>query len=289
MKFGIFANTEKSGLQETLNALIEWVKRNNSEVLAPETMKSFITKKLTFINLLNIETIVKESDIIISLGGDGTMLGAAEIIGIDDTPVMGINLGGLGFLTQASVENMFDRLDKIKKGEYKIEKRMMLEADVIYPSERKSFFALNDVVFNRAGNPRMMKTEVYVDDTYFNTYVSDGLIISTPTGSTAYSLSAGGPIVVPGLEAIILNPICPHAVTVRPTIIPSESVIDITVAQDDLEPFVSIDGQRNIFFTNNSRVTIKKADRHISLVTFEECGFFKILREKLQWGRLPHK
>jgi len=289
MQFGIYANIEKPGLKETFDVLLPWFKKNKIGLSAPNALKDVLSKGEEFIIFDRLESVVKKSDFLISMGGDGTMLGAANLVGRSGTPIIGINLGGLGFLTQASFDNMIEKLNSIVAGRYSLEKRMLLEARITIDDNESSFFALNDIVFNRAGSPRMMRMDVHVDGKYFNTYVSDGLILSTPTGSTAYSLSAWGPIVLPALESIILNPICPHAVTVRPTIIPPDSIIDITIGRDEYEPFVSVDGQRNVKITVDTKVMVRKADYYISLVSFKESNFFTTLREKLQWGRLPRK
>ena len=289
MQFGVYANIEKPGLKETFDVLLPWIKKNRIVLSIPNALKDILGEQEEIIVFDSLENLVQKSDLLLSMGGDGTMLSAANHVGRSGTPIMGINLGGLGFLTQASLDNMIEKLNSIVSGNYTLEKRMLLEAKITIDDNESSFFAFNDIVFNRAGSPRMMRMEVSVDGSYFNTYVSDGLILSTPTGSTAYSLSAWGPIVLPSLESIILNPICPHAVTVRPTIIPPESVIEITIGRDEYEPFLSIDGQRNVKITVDTKVKVQKADYYISLVSFKESNFFTTLREKLQWGQLPRK
>jgi len=272
-----------------LNELLQWFNKKNLPVLMPETLTRLVKNSPDNVKLASYTDMAGSSDFILSLGGDGTMLGAASLPGIEGTPLIGINLGGLGFLTQASAENMIERLERLINGEFRLEKRMMLETKIKDSGRHQAYRALNDVVFTRADSPRMMRTDVFVDGVFFNTYVSDGLIVSTPTGSTAYSLSAGGPILVPELEAVILNPICPHAVTARATIVPADRKLTVSFSPADYEPVVSVDGQPNIPIAPGTEISIEKAEQHTLFVSFAEADFFTILREKLQWGRLPHK
>jgi NAD+ kinase len=238
---------------------------------------------------VEIQDLTISCDCILAMGGDGTMLSAARIIGNSEKPLVGINLGGLGFLTGISVETLFEKMERILLGDYTIEKRMVLDVHVIGNGDGKTYFALNDVVLDRGGSPRVIRADVTIDGQFFNTYISDGIIVSTPTGSTAYSLSAWGPIVVPSLESIILNPICPHSLTARPTVIPATSKVILKVQPGDSNSLLSVDGQENIYISPGTEVEILKGDFYIHFISFSENCFFDLLRKKLQWGSLPYK
>lgn len=288
MKIGIIANTQKPKTKETLNSLLNWLADRQIDVIISKQLYEWSKFNSNSVETVELDRIPQMSDIIISMGGDGTMLMAARLIGKWEKPLMGINLGGLGFLTETSVEDLFPRMEKILSGDYTLEKRMVLSTH-ISENAKKDYFAMNDVVLNRMASPRVIHIDVTISGDYFNTYVSDGIIVSTPTGSTAYSLSAGGPIVVPSLESIILNPICPHSLTNRPTVIPASNQVKLKIQPDDSEALLSIDGQENVRISSKCTVEIQKANFNIHLITFQDYCFFDMLRKKLQWGNLPRK
>ena len=288
MKIGIIANIRKPQITKTLKSLLDWLAERHIHVVISKQLHNYMKQDFNNVEIVDPDLVPQVSDITISIGGDGTMLTAARVIGKMEKPLMGINLGGLGFLTEASVEDMYPQMEKIISGDYTLEKRMVLKAHTAENPE-KHYFAMNDVVLNRMGSPRVIRIDVTISGDYFNTYVSDGIIVSTPTGSTAYSLSAGGPIVVPSLESIILNPICPHSLTNRPTVIPASSIINLQIQTNDSEVLLSMDGQENVRISSKSLVEIRKADFNIHLVTFKDFNFFDLLRKKLQWGNLPRK
>ena len=289
MKIGIFANIKKPKVRETLGPFLDWLIDHQVEVIISHQLFDWLNLDKEKFHLVEETALPQESDLIISLGGDGTMLAAARLIGKLEKPLMGVNMGGLGFLTEASVEDLYSKMEKIVAGDYELKNRMVLATHVSGNRTKNEYFAMNDVVLDRGGSPRVIRVDVTIDGEYFNTYVSDGIIVSTPTGSTAYSLSAWGPIVIPTLESIILNSICPHALTVRPTVIPASSKIDLKVQFDDSDALLSIDGQENIRVTSGTKLEIRKADFYIHLITFKEYSFFDLLRKKLQWGSLPRK
>jgi NAD+ kinase len=289
MKIGIFANIQKKHVREVLCSLLNWIDKRNIEIIMGQELSDWLQYEESSVTVVPQKDLSKTSDIILTMGGDGTILSAARIVRDSGKPIIGINLGGLGFLTEISIEDLYEKMEKIIQGDFTIEKRMVLQVHVIEGGEKKSYFALNDVVLDRGGSPRVIKADVTIDDEFFNTYVSDGIIVSTPTGSTAYSLSAWGPIVVPSLESIILNPICPHSLTARPTVIPAESKVVLKIRQDDSMSLLSIDGQENIRISSGTLVEIQKGNFYIHFVTFSDHCFFDLLRKKLQWGSLPYK
>ncbi len=290
MKIGIIPNIKKITIKETFYPLMKWlISKNIQPILDIEHREWINLENREKIKFVETKDFARSSDIVIAMGGDGTMLMAARIIGETEKPLMGINLGGLGFLTEISSDDIFPKMEKIVSGNYTIEKRMVLSATIKDGKKTKCFFAMNDVVLDRGESPRVIEVDVTIDGKFFNTYISDGIIVSTPTGSTAYSLSAWGPIVVPSMEAIILNPICPHALTVRPTVIHSSSTIVLHLSPQNVKTYLSIDGQENISIDHQKTVEVKKAHFYINLITFDDYSFFDLLRKKLQWGSLPRK
>jgi len=225
--------------------------------------------------------IANETDLIIVLGGDGTLLSIAHLAACRGVPVMGVNLGNLGFLTEVPLQEMFLTLDTLLADDINIiSPRMLLQSEF----KGKIDFCLNDVVINKGAVARMIQLKIWIDDREVETMRSDGLIIATPTGSTAYSLSAGGPILQPLIPAVLLTPICPHTLTFRPTVISSESRIRIQLLASEEEVYLTLDGQRGGPMAKNDMVEVRKANCELRLVSSPKRGYFDLLREKLGWG-----
>jgi NAD+ kinase len=225
------------------------------------------------------------SDVVIVLGGDGTMLRAARFIGDKGVPILGINLGGLGFITEVSKTELFDAVDKVLSGHCSVEERIMLAASVYRNGECVSdFIVLNDVVINKGALARIIDLETYISGTYVTTFKADGMIVSTPTGSTAYCLSAGGPILYPTLNAIVLTPICPHTLTNRPIVLPDDFSIQFTMRSESEDVFLTLDGQIGFELQKNDTVEVKKAGFTTKILIPCERDYFQILRAKLKWG-----
>ena len=217
-------------------------------------------------------------DFVFAVGGDGTILHVAKFYGMSQTPVFGINLGRLGFLSQVNSNNVIPAIDKIYNKNYFIEKRIMLEC-----SEHT---ALNDFVIKGHSNTRSAKFMLKINDKFVCDYIADGLIVSTPTGSTAYGLSAGGPVLYPNLEAFVIVPICPHTLTARPIVVPSGEKITVTSAEDDVKGFnLVIDGAESVEIDKN--IVIQKSKDTAHLVLLQDEGFYSVLRDKLNWGVSP--
>lgn len=288
MKLGLFANIHKENVRDKLSDFLDWLCSRDAEIVMDTALKEWLGRDLPEVEVVEVGEVPARSDIIVAMGGDGTMLTAARLIGRNETPLVGINLGGVGFLTEISPEEIIPKMERIIAGEYTIEKRMVLRTHVA-DGKQIDYFALNDIVIDRGGSPRVIRIDVHIDGDFFNTYISDGIIVSTPTGSTAYSLAAWGPIVVPSMECIILNPICPHALTVRPTVIPAGSSVHLSVHFKDSDALMSVDGQENIRIPSETTLHIKEADFSVNLVSLEESSFYDRLRRKLQWGSLPTK
>ncbi len=225
-------------------------------------------------------------DLIIVFGGDGTLLSVARQEGVETIPVMAVNLGGLGFLTEISQDEITRVLDRVLAGNYSIDRRMMLDAAIyrVGNDTGATFQALNDIVVNKGALARMMDLDTSVNGSYLNRFKADGLIISTPTGSTGYSLSAGGPIVYPSLNLISITPICPHTLTNRPLIISDDSTISIELMSESEDVFLTVDGQVGMRMERNDRVVVKKSSKTLSLVKSPFRSYFEILKQKLKWG-----
>ncbi len=225
------------------------------------------------------------TQLVIVLGGDGTLLSAARAIGGRRIPLFAINLGGLGFLTAITVPELFPELERALQGEYRIAPRNMLRCDLVRNGRKiAEYDALNDVVLAKAALARMIDLDTYVDDNFVCAYKADGLIIATPTGSTAYSLSAGGPIVFPKVSALCITPICPHMLTNRPVIVPGSSTIQVTSLAEDDSGFLTVDGQVGELLKKGDRVVCSMSDKTLCLIRPPKMLFFDVLRAKLKWG-----
>jgi len=224
-------------------------------------------------------------EMIIVLGGDGTLLSVARLVRDYEVPILGVNLGGLGFLTEITLEELYRVLERIIQGDFVTDERVVLNAAVIRRGERMAeFTVLNDAVINKGALARIIDLETAINGEYLTTFKSDGLIISTPTGSTAYNLSAGGPIVYPSLHSIIITPICPHTLTNRPIMVPDDVEIRVILKAKQQEVILTLDGQQGFSLEFEDMVEIKKAESRILLIKSPYRHYFEVLREKLKWG-----
>jgi NAD+ kinase len=231
------------------------------------------------------EHVPEGADLVIVLGGDGTLLSAARAIKSREVPLFPVNLGGLGFLTAISMDEIFPELERAFRGEHRIGKRKLLEAELLRGDRQIGRYdALNDVVVTKSSIARMIDLDTHVDHMFVCRYKADGLIIATPTGSTAYSLSAGGPIIFPSVGAICLTPICPHMLTNRPVIVPDTSAIRITVQAEDDSAFLTIDGQIGEPLKKGDQIICRSSNYALMLIRPPRMLFFDVLRQKLKWG-----
>lgn len=228
----------------------------------------------------------QQVDLLITLGGDGTLLSVARHAA-PDVPIIGVNMGTLGFLTEIRAEEFEEVLERTLAGDYVVERRSTFRVSVLSGGEERRFRVLNDAVMNKSALARIVELSVHVDDQFVSTFRADGLIISTPTGSTAYNLSAGGPIVHPAMEAVVITPICPHMLTNRPIILPDESEITIGVINADSEVFLTLDGQEGLPLMTTDTVAIRRSGQSIALVRNPARSYFDVLRGKLHWGGGP--
>jgi NAD+ kinase len=230
-------------------------------------------------------TLAAEVDLIISLGGDGTLLAVARATGSRRVPILGVNLGTLGFLTEVNLDEIFPALETVLSGEAEIVSRMRLEVVATRDGrELGRFLALNDAVITKTALSRMIDLETSTAGQEVTTYHADGLIVSTPTGSTAYSLSAGGPLLLPGLEAIVLTPICPHSLTQRPLVLPIDVVVEVVVRTRGGEATITMDGQEGMDLEDGDRVVIRRSPHPVDIIASPLRTRFQILQTKLRWG-----
>ncbi|MCU0594852.1 MAG: NAD(+)/NADH kinase [Desulfobacterota bacterium] len=233
----------------------------------------------------------REVQFVIVLGGDGTLLGAARRVARYGVPILGVNLGGLGFLTEIPLRNLYPAVELMLDGRLELETRLMLEAVVVRQGEETCrFLVLNDVVINKGALARIIDLDVFINEQFLTTFRADGLIVSTPTGSTAYNLSAGGPILYPTMSSFILTPICPFTLTNRPILLPDSHVVSITLSRRGEERVsLTFDGQVGFDLFQGDRVLIQKAKEKLKLIKSPDQSYFEILREKLMWGGVPYR
>jgi NAD+ kinase len=231
-------------------------------------------------------TDISAADLVVVLGGDGTMIAAARLVGDADIPVLGVNYGSLGYLTDFRIEELFTSLESIIAGVFELDHRVMLRAE-LWRGEQKiaSGRVLNDVVINKAALARIIEIEVHLNGLFVNKFRADGLITSTPTGSTAYNLSAGGPIIYPSMNAVVLTPICPFTLTNRPIVVPDNAEIVLTLAHGNEGVVLSLDGQTGYPMNAGDRVIVRKSDTSLNLIQPANRNYFDVLRDKLKWGR----
>lgn len=281
--FGIIAHPKRKNVAQTASTIIDWLKKHKLNHFVCDELGSLISDTE---HVRPRGEIWKDTDCVLSLGGDGTMLASIRAVGHHGIPVFGINVGGLGFLTEIFAQDIPMALEKLKNDDYFIETRMVLQADVVNKG-CGTYFGLNDVVLDHGDSTRLVKLDLYGDSHFVCSYNADGLIVSTPTGSTAYNLAAGGPVMHPYLGALIACPICPHSLTLRPIIFDDKSELLVRVASEDIDVRLTIDGQVNCTLDPDAVVKIKKAPHVIKLVRIKEYSFFEILRTKLHWGARP--
>jgi len=286
-RIGIIAKQNKPEAIPIARNLVEWLQPKKIEVYMEEGMVKQFQPPLAgpHLNSIRREDIPRKVEMIIVLGGDGTLLSVARLVGDHDVPILGVNLGGLGFLTEITLEELYRVLAKVVQGDFVTDERVVLNASVIRRGERMAeFIVLNDAVINKGALARIIDLETTINGEYLTTFKSDGLILSTPTGSTAYNLSAGGPIVYPSLHCIIITPICPHTLTNRPIMIPDDVEIRATLKTKQQEVILTLDGQQGFTLEFEDVVEVKKAEGHIFLIKSPYRHYFEVLREKLKWG-----
>ena len=283
--FGIWANTDKPSFWKVLPDIVSWAKNKRIDLFVTTRIESQLKDNNLDYQLIESADDFVKLDFILTLGGDGTILSLARAVGDRGTPILGIHLGELGFLAEVVLEDMFTRLDEVVAGDYNIQKRMVIKCIVNNGSEPQAFYALNDIVVDRGKSHRLLNCELLANDDFVAKYNADGLIVATPTGSTAYSLASGGPIVMPTFGSMVVTPICPHTLTLRPIVFPDDQILEISFPEDgEKDMALVVDGQVNEYLKSIAKVVIQKAPYKINMVNFTDSNYFNTLRTKLGWG-----
>ncbi len=281
-RVGIVSKPRKAEVRDVVVPLLKWLAEHSVEVCIDKETGSILESPDRCVSRNEMPGQV---DLIIVLGGDGTLLAAARSINRKPVPILAVNLGGLGFLTVITREELYPTLESVLSGKYRSERRVQLEGELIRADEAiATFLALNDVVVNKGAIARILDLDLHIDGRCVSVYKSDGLIISTPTGSTAYSLAAGGPIVTPAVGAFIITPICAHTLTHRPLVVPDSGVIEIYVKTQREAAYLTVDGQMGIAAHSEDIVRIRKACSSVEIIQPPARDYFELLKEKLKWG-----
>jgi len=285
-RVGIIAKKNKPEAITIARDVVEWLRPKKIEVYIEEEIGNLLGPFPEGCwKPIQREAIPTDVEMIIVLGGDGTLLSVARQVWNKNIPILGVNLGGLGFLTEITLEELYPVMERVLRDDFEINERDVLNAEVIRRGKQVAeFIVLNDAVINKGALARIIDLETTVNGEYLSTFRSDGLIISTPTGSTAYNLSAGGPIVYPSLHTIIITPICPHTLTIRPIIIPDHVRIRALLKSRDEEVTLTLDGQQGFALEFDDVVEVSKAEGRILLIKSPYRRYFELLREKLKWG-----
>ena len=280
--FAIWANPGKKEVPGLVHEVMLWAKDNNIKLFLPDSLEhlKIASNHSNFYD----SNVPPDIDFLLCLGGDGTLIAGVRIFSNPTVPVLGVHIGGLGFLAQITPKELNEKLNMIKNGQSTTQERLVLDAQI--SNSNKSHFAINDFVVQNEIAYRVTSLSLYIDGKHVSDYKSDGIIISTPTGSTAYSLSSGGPIVQPDVFSIIVTPISPHSLTSRPLVLPADVDIEFRFNGDSEKELKLIsDGQNIENFTKDSTVKISQAKHHVKFITFEDYDYYQTLKTKMVWGK----
>ena len=282
IKIGILGNFKKDKFYQIFDELGNFLESNNISFYLLENDRIDLKQISYKDRVCNFDHIIKKANIILSIGGDGTIISSITKFLKYNKPILGLHIGGLGFLAECNNENYKNKILDIQRGNYYIEDRMLL--NVTSSKDSINYDIINELVLDRRDSARTVKTNISISGKFANTYESDGIILSTPTGSTAYSLSAGGPIVYPSMEVTIITPICPHTLSMRPLIIPSSDIIDINFDNSENKRLsLTVDGQIQEIIDNKSEIVVKKSKYCAHLIKFNKYDYFRTLRDKMYW------
>jgi NAD+ kinase len=278
---GILTKPKFPHMKSVLAHLVTWLREHGKDALLDPKLAASIGEPAS----RHKGKLVDKADLVLVLGGDGTLLSAARMVEERGVPILGINMGGLGFLTEVGGEHLFKTLERVFAKDFYIEERLMLRARLDRRGARiAQATVLNDVVVTKGELSRMIAMRIEIDGRFVTSLRGDGLILSTPTGSTAYSMSAGGPIVSPAVNALVITPICPHTLTHRPLLVPGTATLAVTLTSHDKGAMVTFDGQAGVAMREGDTVTIKPSQHKTRLIRFPERTYYDVLRRKLKWG-----
>jgi NAD+ kinase len=287
-RVGVLVKPNQPEALKTICRLVEWCAGRDIKVAGgPRFQRERVEAETGCgVEALSHEELVRGVDLIVVLGGDGTMIGAARMVGDSERPVLGVNFGTLGYLADFTVEDMIPALEAVLAGDYTLDRRLMLAATVFRGGEQLLHDrVLNDVVISKSALARIVEIETLVDGKFVNRFRADGLIISTPTGSTAYNLSAGGPVIYPSMNAVVITPICPHTLSNRPLVVPDDAEFELVLKTPREEVALTLDGQVGMPLECEDRVRVRKSRTGFNLIQSPTLNYFDVLRNKLKWGR----
>jgi NAD+ kinase len=277
----IISRPARPEVARTVPELLAWLQGHGYQVIVdPETAKYSNGQE----EVPRSQMSSRRLDLIVVLGGDGTLLSAVRATAASDAPLLGVNLGSLGFLTDVPLPSLFSMLDAIALGRAAVEQRSLMQCDLLRGEETLGTYkAFNDAVVNKTALARLNHYDLFIDKVFVSSYRADGIIVATPTGSTAYSLSAGGPVLMPTVNAFVITPVAPHSLTHRPLVVPDSSVVEILLRSDEEVAYLSMDGQPGVDLRDGDRVRCRRSEHKVSLFR-TEADFFHVLRTKLKWG-----
>ncbi|HET9787341.1 MAG TPA: NAD(+)/NADH kinase [Pyrinomonadaceae bacterium] len=287
-RVGIVVKPHQPDALKTICGVVEWLaERGIMLVGGPEIERERIEHETgCAVEALDHEELAGSVDLMLVLGGDGTMIATARMLGDTEVPVLGVNYGGLGYLAEFRVEELYTALESILDGNYRIDTRVMLRVELMRgDKEVIRTRVLNDVVINKSALARIIEIETNLNQQFVNSFRADGLIVSTPTGSTAYNLSAGGPVIYPSMNAVVITPICPFTLSNRPLVVPDDAVIELCLKTPKEDVALTLDGQVGLPLEVEDRVIIRKSRTTFQLVQPMNRNYFEVLRDKLRWGR----
>ena len=278
---GILAKPKFPEIKSTLQDVIAWLRARSIDVILDQTAAMLLGEQGGYQNA----QLASKADVLLVLGGDGTMLNAARLAAERGIPILGVNMGGLGFLTEVRLENLFPSLERVFANDFVLDERLMLRTNILRHGETVAQgVVLNDVVIGKGTLAHMIELKIAIQGRFVTNLRGDGLIVSSPTGSTAYSLSAGGPIIDPAVQSLILTSISPHTLTHRPLIVPGNVKIDVTLTSKDDGAMATLDGQMGVAITQGDTIMIQTSEHRTRLIRFPESNYYDVLRQKLKWG-----
>jgi NAD+ kinase len=287
-RIGVIVKPHQPDALETLCRLTSWLSEHGITLVGPTEVERETIEHRTgcTIDVVNESELAEQVDLMLVLGGDGTMIATSRMLGDVQVPVIGVNYGGLGYLAEFPLEELFPALESILAGQYQVQQRLMLTVELWRGEELVTRNrVLNDVVVNKSALARIIEIEAYLNEQFVNLFRADGLIVATPTGSTAYNLSAGGPIIYPSMNAVVITPICPFTLSNRPIVVPDDSMIEVRLVTEKEEVALTLDGQVGVPLQAGDRAVIRKSKTAFNLVQPPNRNYFEVLRNKLKWGR----
>jgi len=280
----IISRPDRREVAQIVPGLLRWLGEHGYEVVTDLETSAYTAGKES---VPRAQLGMRPLDLVIVLGGDGTLLSAARATAAIDVPLLGVNLGSLGFLTEVPLQSLYTMLDAIAQGRAKVEHRALMECTLLRGEEvRGSYLVFNDAVVNKTALARLNTYDLYIDGVFVSSYRADGMIVATPTGSTAYSLSAGGPVLMPSVSALLVTPVAPHSLTHRPLVLPDSSQIEILLRSEQEVAYLSLDDQPRLDLSDGDRVRCRRSQHTVNLFR-TGSDFFQVLRSKLKWGERP--